>query len=87
MDVTKSSGSSGVRRGKHGEGHSEGVNDDLYGHWLVPETTEGVHASMISLRYLLGVYHDHDLNMVAARRVHQAAKYEIRRTGLIGYGE
>ena len=52
MDVTKSSGSSGARRGQHGEGHSEGVNDDLYGHCLVPETVEGVHASMLSLRYL-----------------------------------
>ena len=44
MDVTKSSGSSGARRGQHGGGHSEGVNDDFYGHWLVPETIEGVKA-------------------------------------------
>ena len=41
MDVTKSSGSCSARRGKHGGGHSEGVSDNLHGHWLVQETGQG----------------------------------------------
>ena len=41
MDVTKSSGSCGARRGQHRGCHSEGVSDDFHGHWLVQETARG----------------------------------------------